>query len=263
MTSPSTRSCANCATWTQSSCRMRCSGRRRRCSGWSPRTRRNVVGFALYFLNFSTWEGVHGIYLEDLYVRPDQRGSGLGRALLTGLADIADERGYARVEWSVLDWNAPSIEFYRSLGADPMDELDDRSGSLVRLCERQRKSVDPGVRRPADQQIPGHPRPPAPAPYPSRTARSARSARCRPNTSTPGPPDTACGPSAGRGALRWRRPPAARQHQVVGGLGQRAADRHALGQSRRPGSPRPASAARHLQQDQDSRDRPPAAAAGC
>jgi len=80
-----------------------------------------VVGYALYFLNFSTWEGVHGIYLEDLYVRPDQRGSGLGRALLTGLATIADERGYARVEWSVLDWNAPSIEFYRSLGAEPMD----------------------------------------------------------------------------------------------------------------------------------------------
>lgn len=81
----------------------------------------NVVGYALYFLNFSTWEGVHGIYLEDLYVRPDQRGSGLGRALLTGLAGIANDRGYARVEWSVLDWNAPSIKFYRSLGALPMD----------------------------------------------------------------------------------------------------------------------------------------------
>jgi GNAT superfamily N-acetyltransferase len=80
-----------------------------------------VVGYALYFLNFSTWEGVHGIYLEDLYVRPDQRGSGLGRALLTGLAGIADDRAYARVEWSVLDWNEPSIAFYRSLGAEPMD----------------------------------------------------------------------------------------------------------------------------------------------
>ena len=68
-----------------------------------------IVGYALYFLNFSTWEGVHGIYLEDLYVRPDQRGSGLGRALLAALAGIANERGYARVEWSVLDWNAPSI----------------------------------------------------------------------------------------------------------------------------------------------------------
>ena len=79
------------------------------------------VGYALYFLNFSTWEGVHGIYLEDLYVHPDQRGSGLGRALLAGLAGVANERGYARVEWSVLDWNAPSIAFYRSLGAEPMD----------------------------------------------------------------------------------------------------------------------------------------------
>ena len=76
-----------------------------------------VVGFALYFLNFSTWEGVHGIYLEDLYVPPEQRGIGLGKALLTALAEIAVSRGYARVEWSVLDWNQPSIEFYRSLGA--------------------------------------------------------------------------------------------------------------------------------------------------
>jgi GNAT superfamily N-acetyltransferase len=80
-----------------------------------------VVGYALYFLNFSTWEGVHGIYLEDLYVRPDHRGSGLGRALLVALAAIAADRGYARVEWSVLDWNAPSIAFYKSLGAVPMD----------------------------------------------------------------------------------------------------------------------------------------------
>lgn len=81
-----------------------------------------VGGFALWFLNFSTWEGVHGIYLEDLYVRPELRGSGLGKALLVRLAQIAVERGYARVEWSVLDWNTPSIDFYRSLGADPMEE---------------------------------------------------------------------------------------------------------------------------------------------
>ena len=79
-----------------------------------------VVGYALYFLNFSTWEGVHGVYLEDLYVRPDRRGSGLGRALLLELAGIAEVNGYARVEWSVLDWNAPSIAFYESLGAVPM-----------------------------------------------------------------------------------------------------------------------------------------------
>ena len=81
-----------------------------------------VGGFALYFLNFSTWEGVHGIYLEDLYVRPELRGAGLGKALLSRLARIAVERGYARVEWSVLDWNTPSIDFYRALGAIGMDE---------------------------------------------------------------------------------------------------------------------------------------------
>lgn len=81
-----------------------------------------VVGFALYFLSYSTWEGVHGIYLEDLYVRPEHRGSGLGTALLSSLAAIAVDRGYARVEWSVLDWNTPSIEFYRGLGAVGLDE---------------------------------------------------------------------------------------------------------------------------------------------
>lgn len=81
-----------------------------------------VVGFALYFLSYSTWDGVHGIYLEDLYVRPEQRGSGLGTALLSSLATIAVNRGHTRVEWSVLNWNTPSIEFYRSLGAVAMDE---------------------------------------------------------------------------------------------------------------------------------------------
>ena len=82
----------------------------------------HVVGFALYFRNFSTWEGVHGIYLEDLYVMPEYRGTGLGRALLTSLAELAVERGYARLEWAVLDWNQPAIDFYRSLGAVAMDE---------------------------------------------------------------------------------------------------------------------------------------------
>lgn len=81
-----------------------------------------IQGFALWFLNYSTWEGVHGIYLEDLYVRPEARGSGYGKALLQALAGIAAQRGYARVEWSVLNWNEPSIEFYRSLGALPQDE---------------------------------------------------------------------------------------------------------------------------------------------
>ncbi|WP_431680435.1 N-acetyltransferase family protein [Kitasatospora sp. KL5] len=80
------------------------------------------VGFALWFRNFSTWRGTHGIYLEDLYVRPSRRGGGHGRALLAELARICTERGYARLEWSVLDWNEPSIGFYKSLGAVPMDE---------------------------------------------------------------------------------------------------------------------------------------------
>ncbi|MEV5162080.1 MULTISPECIES: GNAT family N-acetyltransferase [unclassified Streptomyces] len=82
----------------------------------------DVVGFALWFLNFSTWRGVHGVYLEDLYVRPERRGGGYGKALLTELARICVERGYGRLEWSVLDWNAPSIAFYEALGARPQDE---------------------------------------------------------------------------------------------------------------------------------------------
>ena len=79
-------------------------------------------GFALFFHNFSTFEGRPGIYLEDLFVRPEARGKGLGKALLAGLARIAVERDCARLEWWVLDWNEPSIGFYRSLGARPMDE---------------------------------------------------------------------------------------------------------------------------------------------
>lgn len=80
-----------------------------------------VIGCALWFLNFSTWHGVHGIYLEDLYVRPEQRGQGLGKALLATLAEECVRRGYARLEWWVLDWN-PATEFYKSLQAVPMDE---------------------------------------------------------------------------------------------------------------------------------------------
>ncbi|MEU9395583.1 GNAT family N-acetyltransferase [Streptomyces sp. NPDC048324] len=80
------------------------------------------VGFALWFLTFSTWRGVHGIHLEDLYVRPGARGAGHGKALLTELARICVERGYQRLEWSVLNWNAPTIAFYDSLGARPQDE---------------------------------------------------------------------------------------------------------------------------------------------
>jgi GNAT superfamily N-acetyltransferase len=81
-----------------------------------------VVGIALWFLNFSTWRGTHGIYLEDLYVQPQHRGAGLGKELLRTLAAVCVERGYSRLEWSVLDWNTPSIEFYKAAGAVPLDE---------------------------------------------------------------------------------------------------------------------------------------------
>jgi GNAT superfamily N-acetyltransferase len=81
-----------------------------------------ALGFALFFHNFSTFEGKPGIYLEDLFVRPEARGSGLGKALLKHLAALAVERDCARLEWSVLDWNDPAIQFYKKLGAKPMDE---------------------------------------------------------------------------------------------------------------------------------------------
>jgi GNAT superfamily N-acetyltransferase len=92
-----------------------------------------VVGFALWFLNFSTWLGRHGIWLEDLYVRPSHRGLGLGKALLTTLTGLAAERGYGRVEWWVLDWNEPAQAFYRSLGAEPQDDW-----TVWRLSEQNR-----------------------------------------------------------------------------------------------------------------------------
>jgi GNAT superfamily N-acetyltransferase len=81
-----------------------------------------VVGMAVWYVTFSTWTGRHGIWLEDLFVRPEHRGGGLGAALMARLAGIAVERGYRRLEWWVLRWNAPSIAFYDALGATPMDE---------------------------------------------------------------------------------------------------------------------------------------------
>ncbi|MBS3180420.1 MULTISPECIES: GNAT family N-acetyltransferase [unclassified Pseudoclavibacter] len=81
-------------------------------------------GIALWFLSYSTWEGEHGIWLEDLYVREDARGGGIGKALLGSLAQECVAKGYRRLEWSVLKWNEPSIGFYTSLGAFPMDEWD-------------------------------------------------------------------------------------------------------------------------------------------
>jgi GNAT superfamily N-acetyltransferase len=80
------------------------------------------VGFAVFFYNFSTWLGRPGLYLEDLFVRPEKRGHGYGRALLVHLAKIAHERGCGRMEWAVLDWNEPAIEFYKKLGARPLDD---------------------------------------------------------------------------------------------------------------------------------------------
>ena len=80
------------------------------------------VGFAVYFYNFSTWLGRPGLYLEDLFVKPEKRGKGYGRALLVELAKIARDRGCGRMEWAVLNWNEPAIKFYQALGAKPMDE---------------------------------------------------------------------------------------------------------------------------------------------
>jgi GNAT superfamily N-acetyltransferase len=80
------------------------------------------VGFAVFFHNFSTWLGRPGLYLEDLFVKPEKRGKGYGRALLIDLAKIARDRGCGRMEWAVLNWNDPAIQFYRKLGAKPMDE---------------------------------------------------------------------------------------------------------------------------------------------
>ena len=97
------------------------------------------VGFALFFHNFSTWKGRRGLYLEDLYVTPEARGRGVGKALLAHLAGIALDRGCARFEWAVLDWNAPAIGFYRAIGAVGLDEwtVQRLSGdALVRLAGR-------------------------------------------------------------------------------------------------------------------------------
>jgi GNAT superfamily N-acetyltransferase len=81
-----------------------------------------IAGMALWFVSYSTWRGRHGIWLEDLFVQPSARGLGLGKGLLAALAAEAIDRGYARMEWNVLDWNAPALAFYRSLGAEPLDD---------------------------------------------------------------------------------------------------------------------------------------------
>jgi len=81
-----------------------------------------IVGMAIWFLNYSTWQGKHGIYLEDLFIKPEYRGRGYGKALLVHLAKLCEKKGFGRFQWWVLDWNSPAIEFYRSLGAEAMDE---------------------------------------------------------------------------------------------------------------------------------------------
>ncbi len=98
-----------------------------------------IRGIALWFLSYSTWTGRHGIWLEDLYVHERHRGSGYGTALLSALAAICVDRGYTRLEWTVLDWNEPSIAFYRSIGATPQDEWTTQrlvGGNLTALAGR-------------------------------------------------------------------------------------------------------------------------------
>lgn len=100
---------------------------------------RAPVGFALYFLTYSTWTGKRGLWLEDLYVTPEARGSGAGAALLRALAGVALDRGCARFEWTVLDWNTPAIDFYRAKGAVPLDAWTTQrveGEALVKLARR-------------------------------------------------------------------------------------------------------------------------------
>jgi GNAT superfamily N-acetyltransferase len=107
---------------------------------------KSPVGFAVFFYNFSTWLGRPGLYLEDLFVKPEKRGKGYGRALLVDLAKIARDRGCGRMEWAVLNWNDPAIQFYRKLGAKPMDEWTvfrlTRDG-IARLAKSESIARDP------------------------------------------------------------------------------------------------------------------------
>jgi GNAT superfamily N-acetyltransferase len=105
-----------------------------------------IAGMALWFVSYSTWRGRHGIWLEDLFVEPSARGLGLGKGLLAALAAETVSRGYARLEWNVLDWNAPALAFYRSIGADPLDDW-----TVHRLSGRALQALaghadEPGVR---------------------------------------------------------------------------------------------------------------------
>lgn len=108
-------------------------------------------GFALFFHNFSTFEGRRGLYLEDLYVEPTSRGAGLGKHLLAALAKLAVERNCARFEWSVLDWNEPALGFYRSIGAVPMSEwtVQRLEGAALRALADQSAPLAPAAGTPA------------------------------------------------------------------------------------------------------------------
>jgi GNAT superfamily N-acetyltransferase len=116
------------------------------------------AGFAFYFFNYSTWMGRPGIYLEDLFVQPEFRGRGIGKALLRQVAAIAVERGCQRLQWEVLDWNTPAIDFYRAMGAEFLDEwrnvrLD--GNALVRLARDAEQPVEvPAVDRKPAQAVP-------------------------------------------------------------------------------------------------------------
>lgn len=98
-----------------------------------------IRGIAIWFVTYSTWTGRHGIWLEDLFVDESERGRGYGKALLSSLAEVAVARGYSRLEWTVLDWNAPSIAFYRSVGAEAMDEWTTQrmSGEALEILARR------------------------------------------------------------------------------------------------------------------------------
>jgi GNAT superfamily N-acetyltransferase len=102
---------------------------------------RAIVGIAMWFVTYSTWTGTHGIWLEDLYVDERMRGRGYGRALMSALAAECVARGYRRFEWTVLDWNEPSIGFYRSIGAEPMEEWTTQRLTGTRLAELASSAV--------------------------------------------------------------------------------------------------------------------------
>ncbi len=105
------------------------------------------VGFAVYFYSFSTWLGRPGLYLEDLFVNPEKRGKGYGRALLVELAKIARDRGCGRMEWAVLNWNEPAIKFYQALGAKPMNEWTVFRLTVMRLREWRMRPTRPPLQR--------------------------------------------------------------------------------------------------------------------